>query len=385
MKVTEVKTYLVMKNQRRHYAIVQIVTDEGISGIGECTVSDWGLAVGGAIQRMAEKFVVGEDPRQIEKLWDDMYRASFWGRGGGPILTAAISGIEEACWDILGKRLGVPVYALLGGKCRDKLRVYANGWYGEARQQRNLALYGKLAEKVVKDGYTALKFDPFIEQLEMGRGIPDKILDRDHIKRIVDRVRVVREAVGPDVDIIIEVHGWLSATSAIQVAKLLEPFRPFAYEEPVDPTNVDAMRRVREEVSFPIATGERVYSHWGFRELIEKQAADILQPDINITGGILETKKIAAMADAYHIPVAPHNCWGPVASAAALQVDACTKNFIIQEWFTYNEPWHYEMVTDALEHHTKDGYIDVPTAPGLGVDLNEKMVAPFLHSSVKAE
>jgi galactonate dehydratase len=383
MKVIEIKTYVINKPRGSRNTIVELLTDEGISGIGECTASEWGFAIAAAVEHLARTFVLGQDPRQIEKLWDEMYRASFWGRGSGPIITAAISGIEEACWDILGKTVNLPVYALLGGKVRDKIRLYANGWYHEARHTGNLALYGKSAERVAKDGYGALKFDPFVEQLSaMGRGVPEKIIDRDHLKRVVDRVRVVREAVGPDFDIIIEVHGWFNATTAIQVARQLEPYDIFYYEEPVDPTNVETMRRVREEINIPVSTGERIYTHWGFRELIEKQAADILQPDINLTGGILETKKIAAMADAYHVYIQPHNCWGPVATAAALQFDTCTKNFIIQEWVPYQDSSVYDIVTDAFEPQTRNGYIDIPSKPGLGVTLNHQRMEEYLLKSI---
>ena len=384
MKVTEVRTYL-MGTSRANLVLVRLFTDEGLVGCGECSIREHAAAIEADVRLLAERSILGEDPRNIEALWDQMYRGSFWARGGGPIITAAISGIEEACWDILGKSLNVPVYTLMGGRCRDRIRLYANGWYKAARATGKPADFARLAEQVVKDGYTAMKFDPFLEVMGVGhKGIPGKVLDRGHRKRAVERVRAVRQAVGDEVDICIEVHGWLGTSEAIRMGQLLEEFDPLFIEEITDPSNVDAMAKVAANINIPIATGERIYTRYGFREYIEKQVADIIQPDINITGGIMETKKIAAYADTYHITVAPHNCWGPVASAAAVQFDTSTPNFLIQEWFTYEEDAHYAIVDEPLEKKMRDGYLEVPTRPGLGVEVVEGVIQPYQVSVIKA-
>jgi galactonate dehydratase len=294
-----------------------------------------------------------------------------------------MSAIEEACWDIFGKSVGLPAYALLGGQCRERLRVYANGWYRSARQDSRPEAFARDAEAVVKLGYTAMKFDPFMEVMMMDQGIPGKVLDKDHEDRAIARVRAVRDAIGPDVDILIEVHGWLGPMSAIRIGKRLEEFRPFFYEEPVDPSNVEAMLRVKEHVNIPVASGERIYTRYGFRPFLEKQALDIIQPDINIDGGILETKKIAAAADTYHIPVAPHNCWGPVGTAAAVHFDSSTPNFLIQEWFAWETDLHFAIVDEPFEKKVVNGYLPVDSRPGLGLGLDHRVIDQYQANVIK--
>jgi len=350
--------------------IVRIHTDEGIAGIGEIALA-YGLG-GEAGARMAKEIaeflLLGENPFQIERIWERMFRDTFWGQGGGPVVYGAISGIDEALWDIKGKALNVPVYDLLGGKCRDKLRLYANGWYIGASQPED---YGELAKKVVADGYTAMKFDPFAIRPDGSWGYPGRVIEREMAQCVYDRVKAVREAVGPNVDILIECHGNLGTTSAIQIGKRLEELDPFFYEEAVDALNVDSMKKVSENVNVPIAAGERLYSRYHFRKYIEDQVLDILQPDVGLAGGLTETKKIASYAETYNLVMAPHNCAGPVATAAAVQLDACMTNFLIQEWFPYFLDEHYELVTSALEPKAVDGYYEIPDTPGLGVELNE--------------
>lgn len=382
MKITDVKTYVVSAGWR-NLVFLQVYTDEGITGVGECTPT-YGvgtLAVEGVVEELVEQCVIGQDPFDIEKLWGLMYRKSFWGRGGGPYITSGMSGIEEALWDIVGKTVRAPVYKLLGGRCRDKLRVYANTWYSGCRKPED---YAKAAVKVVKDGFTALKFDPF---RVTGPFDPSKItgrlIGRVHERKVLERVRAVRDAIGDDVDMAIEVHGGLGTHAAIRIGKKLEKFDPLFYEEPVAPGNVDAMAKVASNVNIPIAAGERLYTKYGFREYIVKQALDIIQPDVGLAGGILESKKISAIADAYYIPIAPHNATGPVATAAAIQLDFCTPNFLIQEIFPYDPAWHYELVDDAPEKAVKNGYIKAPTKPGLGVKLNEEEIGKHLYKEAR--
>ncbi len=323
------------------------------------------------LRNMAEGFLIGANPFRIEEMWDTLFRRTFWGQGGGPVVYGAMSAIDEALWDIKGKALGVPVYELLGGRVWDKLRVYANGWYHGCYSPEE---YAERAQQVVADGYTAMKFDPFAYSADGRWDYPRRALDPQRADLAYARVEAVRDAVGPKVDILVEVHGNLGTTSAIQMGKRLEALKPFFYEEPVDALNVECMRKVAENVDIPLAAGERLYTRYGFRPYIEGQILDILQPDIGLTGGIMETKKIAAYAETYGIHIQPHNCAGPISTAASVQLDACITNFIIQEWFPYHNDERYELVSQALEHQAVDGYYTITDKPGLGVELNEDVI-----------
>ncbi len=373
MKITKIEIFTAPPPRSwMSPVITRISTDEGISGIGEIALA-YGLG-GEAGARMAKEIaeflVLGQDPFRIEYIWERMFRDTFWGQGGGPVVYGAMSGIDEALYDIKGKALNVPAYELLGGKVRDKLRLYANGWYIGASAPEDFA---EAAKKVVADGYTAMKFDPFAIKPDGSWGYPERVIEREMAQCVYDRVKAVREAVGPDIDILIECHGNLGTMSAIQVGQRLEELDPFFYEEPVDALNVDSMRKVAENVNVPIAAGERLYSRYHFRKYVEDQALDILQPDIGLAGGLTETKKIASYAETYNLVVAPHNCAGPVATAAAVQLDAVMTNFLIQEWFPYFSDEHYALVTNALERGAVDGYFVIPDTPGLGVELNEEV------------
>src|SRR5690606_31189257 len=245
----------------------------------------------------------------------------------------------------------LPVYELIGGKVHDKLRVYANAWYHGLKAPEE---YGEKALQVVADGFTAMKFDPFITLPDGRRSQPPRALSREMADLAYERVKAVREAVGPDVEILVEVHGNLGTASAIQVGQRLEELDPFFYEEPVDALNVDAMKKVSENVNIPIAAGERLYTRYGFRQYIEQQAVDILQPDSCLAGGISQVKKIASYGETYNMHVQPHNCASPVSTAAAVQLDASIPNFIIQETFPYRIPENYALVKHALERDIQD-------------------------------
>jgi galactonate dehydratase len=381
MKITDVEVFDVTLDGWNP-VLVRINTDEGISGVGEVALAyGVGSSAGvGMVRDLAERFLLDADPFQIEQLWDRMYRKTFWAQGGGPVVFGGMSAIDEALWDIKGKALGVPVYELLGGRCWDRLRVYANGWY---RGCVTPEAYAEAAQGVVADGYTAMKFDPFAVTPEGEWDYTRRALSRERADLAVERVAAVREAVGPAVDILVEVHGNLGTTSAIQVGKRLEVLDPFFYEEPVDALNVECMRKVAENVDIPIAAGERLYTRYGFRPYIEGQILDILQPDLGLAGGISEVKKIANYAETYHLHIQPHNCASPVATAASVQVDCCIPNFIIQEWFPYREAEMYELVTEPFEFQVVDGAMPVPTQPGLGIELNDEVVGGYLSVHVR--
>jgi len=362
--------------------VVRINTDEGIYGLGEVALAyGVGAPAGlGMVKHLAARFLIGADPFRAEQLWDEMYRRTFWAQGGGPVVFGGMSAIDEALWDIKGKALGVPVYELLGGRVWDKLRVYANGWYHGCVTPDD---YAQGAQRVVADGYTALKFDPFAYSAEGKWDYPRRALDPQRADLAYARVEAVRDAVGPKVDILVEVHGNLGTTSAIQMGKRLEALKPFFYEEPVDALNVECMRKVAENVDIPLAAGERLYTRYGFRPYIEGQILDVLQPDIGLAGGIMETKKIATYAETYGIHVQPHNCAGPISTAASVQLDACITNFVIQEWFPYHVDERYELVTEALEHQAVGGYYAITDKPGLGVELNEGAIQKHDHLRIE--
>lgn len=356
--------------------LVRIHTDEGISGVGEVALA-YGVgadAGAGMVKGLAERFLIGADPFRIEYLWNEMYRSTFWGQGGGPVVFGGMSAIDIALWDIKGKALGLPVYELIGGKVHDKLRVYANAWYHNLRMPEE---YGAKAQQVVADGFTAMKFDPFITLPDGSRVQPPRALSREMANLAFERVKAVREAVGPDIEILVEVHGNLGTASAIKMGQWLEELDPFFYEEPVDALNVDTMKKVSDAVNIPIAAGERLYTRYGFRQYIEQQAVDILQPDMCLAGGISEVKKIANYGETYNMHVQPHNCASPVSTAAAVQLDASIPNFIIQETFPYRIPKNYALVKHALERDIKDGYLSVPSTPGIGVELDDQEIAKY--------
>jgi galactonate dehydratase len=386
MKIVEVKIYRVSVGGRNP-VLAQVITDAGLSGVGEAAVA-YGTgapAAAAMVKELAEEFVLGKDPFNIEALWSEMYDHTFWAKGGGSIIFAGISAIEQALWDIKGKALDVPVYELLGGKVRDQVRVYANGWSFRSTKPNEFA---REAERVVKDGYTALKLYPLATAVLDAHGhirhVPRRSIDRAAEDLAVARVKAVREAVGPKIDLMLDVSAELTTDAIIRFGRKVEDQDIMFLEEPVDPSDPDALKKVSEHVNIPIAVGERQYTRYGFRRILELQAADVLQPDIGNTGGIMEAKKIAAMAEVYNMRIQPHNCASPVSTAAALQLDACIPNFIIQELYPYRVPEHFQIVDHAPELDVKDGFLPIPGRPGLGIELVEERVKPFLWARCKA-
>lgn len=355
MKVTDIRTFVV-DCFRTNWVFVKVYTDEGIDGVGEATLEYKEKALIGAVKHIRD-YLAGENPLDIERHWHAIYRDAYW--RGGPVLMSALSAVEMALWDILGKHLRVPVYQLLGGKVHDRVRIYVNGWFSGAREPEEFAQKAKAA---VERGVTAMKWDPFGKSY-----LNISAADLDRALRCVD---AVRGAVGAGVDLLIEGHGRFNIPTAIQIARELEPFRPKFFEEPVPPDNLDALKAVREKSPVAIAAGERLYTRWDYRKMFDLMAADYIQPDISHAGGIMELKKIAAEAECRYIPFAPHNPSGPVANMATLQLAATCPNFEILEIMYSDVVWRKDVTDEKLTY--RDGYITIPDKPGLGITVHEQ-------------
>jgi galactonate dehydratase len=360
VRISEVTTH-VLGTPWRDLTFVQVHTDEGLVGVGETRMLGHTQALLGYLAEASRNHVVGSDPFDIESLVRRMKYGDY-GRAG-EIVMSGIGCVEMACWDIVGKALGQPVWRLLGGKVNERIKAYANGWYTVERTPEE---FRAAACRVVERGYRALKFDPF------GSGRME--LEHNERMRAVALVEAVRDAVGPEVEVLIEMHGRFAAHEAIRVAGLLEPFAPAWIEEPVPPENLKALAKVARHTPLPIATGERVHDRLEFRELFEQQSVDVIQPDIGHIGGILEVRKLAATAEAHYVMVAPHNVGGPVLTAANLHLAACTPNFKIQEHFNDFADEEVKQAAPGVPE-VRDGAFDLPTAPGLGVDLDVDFVA----------
>lgn len=359
MKISNLSV-LVMGSAWRNLTYLKLTTDEGLAGISEVRLSNRTNALLGYLEECKHRYILGSDPLRIEHIVQRMFRDDY-GRVG-EVCACAISLVEIACWDIVGKKANLPVYVLLGGAVRDKIKAYANAWYQVPRTPDD---FSKAAKAAVAKGYRALKFDPF------GAGWYE--MERKDRLHCVSLVEAVRAAVGPDVELLIEMHGRFSPATAIRVARDLEPYEPSWVEEPVPPDNPRALAKAAQHIRIPVATGERLHHKAEFRDLFELQACDIIQPDITECCGLLEAKKIAALADIYYVTVAPHNVGGPVSTAAALHLAACTTNFKIQEHFNdFTEPHTRECATGCPK--VVDGYFSLPTGPGLGVMLNEDVI-----------
>ena len=382
MKVTNIRT-LVVNAEMRNWVFCKVETDQpGLFGLGEGSLEWKTRAVVGAIEDLSP-MVIGEDPRRIEHIYEKLYRQSFWRLG--VIGMSGISAIEQALWDIKGKLLGVPVYELLGGQVRDKVRMYTHLGGGDMRSVYETFEVGPLIDlalKVIGNGYTAIKvvFVPYSEPLE-GIG---------KVKRFAMLMGKLREAVGDAVDVMIDFHGRTYPAMAIQYIQAVQEFSPYFCEEPVPPENMEALLEVRQSVRVPIATGERLVGRHQFRPVFEQRACHVIQPDLCHCGGIMEAKKIAAMAETYQMGVAPHNPLGPVANAVALQFALSTPNFLIQEDMLTDVPWRWDVVRSSLK--TENGYWLPTQAPGLGIEVDEEQASkhPFqqevIHSTtIRAE
>jgi galactonate dehydratase len=370
MKITQVRTFLVDPGGGKNWLFVKVETDAGAHGWGECyTQLDRDRTIEMQVQQLG-RYLVGRDPRQIKQFTFVAYH-DFAGKRGSMEFYCAVSGIEQALWDIVGKALETPVYNLLGGPCRERIRVYANGWGGSTPEEM-----GRRALQLVEQGFTAMKFDPF-------PGPWRTHISREEERAAVECVRAVREAVGPEVDLLIEVHRRLAPMHAVRVARMLEEFEPFWYEEPVSSRNLDALAEVRRAIRLPVVTGEELYTKTEFREVFEKAAADILNPDVCNCGGILELKEIAAMAEPYLVTMAPHNYNSTtIGLAATLQVCAAIPNFLITEYFVNFTARGNEISREPIR--VENGYISLPTGPGLGLELEEAALARYPYREYPA-
>jgi galactonate dehydratase len=379
MKIERVETFLVEAGAR-NWLFTKITTDAGITGISETTIKRKERTLRSSVEELT-RFLIGKDPTCIEDHYEKMYRDAFW--VGGTMLSSAISAVEAALWDILGKSVGLPVYKLLGGPTREKIRVYC--WIGAGKDASENA-WKEAALMAVEQGFTAVKIGALGATSSYGSQKETEGLSPQAIRDVAQILGWVREAVGWKIDIAIDLGGRLNAANAIRLISVLDDLDLLFVEEPLPPENIDALSTVARAVRTPLATGERLNTKYGFRQLLEKQAVAVLQPDVCNCGGIMEAKKIAAMAEAWYVPVAPHNPNGPVATAMTAQVAACIPNFLIMEtvgWSGQEKLRHEEMVQETLT--IREGYLELPKRPGLGVELNDDAMArhPFVMSDAR--
>jgi galactonate dehydratase len=360
VKISELSVHVV-GTAWRDLSYVVVRTDEGLTGVGETRMLSHTEALRGYLSEAARNHVLGSDPFNIEDL---VFRMKYGDYGrSGEIVMSGVACVEMACWDIVGKALSQPVWRLMGGKVRDSVKAYANGWYTVERRPED---FNAAAARVIECGYRALKFDPF------GPGRFE--LDHAETVRSIELIEAVRDAVGDDVELLVEMHGRFAPHEAIRLARMIERFSPSWIEEPVPPDNFRSLKKVAEHTEIPIATGERIHDRTEFRELFEMGAADIIQPDLGHIGGILETRKLAATASTHHVLIAPHNVAGQVLTAANLQLAACTPNFKVLEYFNDFADKEVKQAAVGLPA-VVDGYFALPTAPGLGVELDLDYVA----------
>jgi 2-dehydro-3-deoxyphosphogalactonate aldolase len=384
MKISDVKTYVVGNppphHGGRYFVFLKLTTDCGIEGFGEAySVPFHPHTVARMIEDVCERCVIGADPFKIERLWRIIYSSGYTQRPDTSVM-GILSALEMACWDIVGKELNKPVYELLGGQVREKLRSYTYLYPRESDQTDVYSdpdLAAVRAAEYAKQGFTAVKFDP----VGPYSAFDPRQLSLEALARTEEFAKNIREAVGSTCDLLIGTHGQMTTSSAIRLAKRLERFDPLWLEEPVPPENVEEMARVAHSTSIPIATGERLTTKYEFARVLEKQAASILQMALGRVGGILEAKKIAGLAEAHYAQIAPHLYCGPIEGAANIQLGTCSPNFLIQESIETWGGFHAEIVKEPIKW--EDGYIIPPTAPGLGVVLNEEVAAKHPYTGEK--
>ncbi|MCI1930368.1 MAG: mandelate racemase/muconate lactonizing enzyme family protein [Clostridia bacterium] len=381
MKITKIDVFHVKdkENPSIHPILCRVYTDEGIYGDGEAAMA-YGVgstAAFGMVQDLAN-IVIGMNPLENEKIWDKMYRTTFWGQNGGGVFTAGMSAIDIALWDIKGKYFNVPIYTLLGGKLNDNLRTYASqlqfGWKNTMSGMFTIEDYVGAAKRAINQGYDAIKVDFFtFKENPSEGGFTDKdrttLLTPKNLKIVVDRVAAVRKAVGPNVDIIMENHSFLDVNSAIQLAEAVKPYNIFYFEEPNTPDPHTA-ERLAQKIQMPIASGERIYTRWQYAKYFETNSLQIAQPDMGTCGGFTEVKKVCDMAYTYDVAIQIHACGSPISTAASLQMEAAIPNFIIHEHHQCNLV-HSHIKLCKYDYQPIDGRFKVPDKPGLGQELSD--------------
>ena len=369
MKITAIETH-VCHARMRNWVFVKVLTDQpGLWGWGEATLEWHTRAVVGAVEDISQ-LLIGEDPTRVEYLWQMMYRQHFW-HGNGIVRGTAISGIDLALWDIVGKMHNVPCHKLWGGPVRDYIRTYCHlgggkmeDFYETARDDAKR--FGELAAKAVDDGFTAFKSMAVPETMPIEGLLPIKYAEAN--------VKAMRDAVGDGIDIMVDCHARPSPRMGVRFARALEPYGLYFFEEPCWPEAMDGIAEVQRSVSTPIATGERLISQHQFKELFEKQAASVIQPDITHVGGLSEVRRVAAMAEAYRVAIAPHNPQGPVSTAASLEFGFATPSYIICEAVHLDVPWRSDVVSEGFSVETKGRIVRPNMRPGLGIEINEAEV-----------
>ncbi len=368
MKVTAIKTF-ICNAFRTNFVFVKVETDSGLYGWGEATLEYKELTVQAAIHDL-ESYLIGKDPHNIEAFRHDCYRDAYW--RGGPVLMSALAGVEMALWDIKGKALGVPCYQLLGGKVRDSVPIYVNGWFSPAKTPDEFA---EKAKEVAAKKFLGCKWDPFGKAWQQ--------ISKHDLNSAMECIAKVAEVVGEDVQLLIEGHGRFDIPTAVKIGRRLEEFDIFWFEEPIPPDDKEGMKQVKDRVRVSIAAGERLYNRYEYRQFFELGCSDYIQPDISHAGGLFEMRMLGAEAEARHIGFCPHNPSGPVANAATLQLAACVPNFVMLEMMMTDVPYRAEICDEDLT--IKGGRMVIPDRPGIGIDLNEKELLkhPYIRTELR--
>ena len=354
MRITDYELFEVPPR----WQFLRVETDDGLVGWGEPLVEGRAKTTAAAVEELMDTCIVGEDPSRIEDHWQTMYRGGFY--RGGPVLMSAISGIDQALWDLKGKQFSAPVYELLGGPARDRIRIYGHV-SGETPDEA-----AESAVASVEEGFTVLKSGP--------SGPIRRVDNPAKVAAVRERVGAIREAIGPEIDLGLDFHGRVSKPMAKRLVAALEEFEPMFYEEPVLAEHNDALAEISQHTSIPIATGERMFSRWDFKEVFEDGTVDVIQPDLSHAGGITEVHKIAAMAEAYDVALAPHCPLGPIALAACIQIDAVAPNALVQEQVIHRDGMPTYLADESVFSH-EGGYVPLPDGPGLGIEIDEDAVA----------
>lgn len=368
MKVTAIKTF-ICNAFRTNFVFVKVETDSGLHGWGEATLEYKELTVQAAIHDL-ESYLIGKDPHNIEAFRHDCYRDAYW--RGGPVLMSALAGVEMALWDIKGKALGVPCYQLLGGKVRDSVPIYVNGWFSPAKTPDEFA---EKAKEVAAKKFLGCKWDPFGKAWQQ--------ISKHDLNSAMECIAKVADVVGEDVQLLIEGHGRFDIPTAVKIGRRLEEFDIFWFEEPIPPDDKEGMKQVKDRVRVSIAAGERLYNRYEYRQFFELGCSDYIQPDISHAGGLFEMRMLGAEAEARHIGFCPHNPSGPVANAATLQLAACVPNFVMLEMMMTDVPYRAEICDEDLT--IKGGRMVIPDRPGIGIDLNEKELLkhPYIRTELR--